>query len=522
VLELLRGSQTPRLEVIPAGSTSYALGEDMIEQAGDAGLMLFPWQCRVIKYACAEKINRTTRGGPLVFTANTIVVIVGRQNGKGGILEARQLGGLFVLHRELQLHTAHQYDTSLRHFTRIERLIVDTPDLAQQVHKISHSHNEEGIVLKQVKTIILGSGAANVRKGRWPELRFKARTSGGGRGFTGDDLYFDECMILNPASIAAIVPTKSARPNTQQWYTGSAGDEDSIVLGQLRRRALDALAGLREERRMYFAEWSVDEAEGYDREDPASMVPANPSLGIMLDPYEILEDELPTFPRVEEYDRERLGVGRYPADPEESRLIPKALSDAMLIPRNSPRYMQPPPAEFALGVAVRPDRSWASISVVWRDGNEDVLDVVDRRRGTRWLKRRIRELRAKWGDRIVAVVIDDHGPGKNLIEEFEAEDDNGGPVEINPVGLDEYGDATAGLYDDMTEPGEITVAHRGHPALVDAMAGAEPRSVGDRWVWKRRGSTDITPLEAVTLARHGLTSYLAAEAAGEVVWGFLA
>jgi hypothetical protein len=520
VHELLRGSQTPRLEVIPPGSSSYALGEDVIELSGSAGLMLFPWQCRVIKYAVAEKLNRSNRGGPLVFTANTIVVVVGRQNGKGSILEARQLGGLFVMHREFQLHTAHQYDTSLRHFTRIERLIIDTPDLAQQVHKISHSHNEEGIILKPVPTLIFGSD--NVRKGRRPELRFKARTSGGGRGFTGDDLYFDECMILNPASIAAIVPTKSARPNTQQWYTGSAGDEDSVVLGQLRRRAVEALEGKREERRMYYAEWSIDEVVGYDREDPESLVPANPSLGLLLDPNEILEDELPTFPRIEEYDRERLGVGRYPADPDESRLVPKSLVEAMRIPFDSPRYGRTPPGPFALGIAVKPDRSWSAISVVWRDGDTDVLDVVDHRRGTRWLKRRVRHLRAKWGDRIVAVVIDDHGPGKNLIEEFEAEDDDGGPVEINPVGLDEYADSTAGLYDDMTEPGEITIAHRGHKALVEAMAGVESRSVGDRWVWKRRGSTDITPLEAATLARHGLLAHLQAEAAGESVWGFLA
>jgi hypothetical protein len=518
--ELLRGSQTPRLEVVPAGASSYALGEDTIDLTGTAGLMLHPWQCRVIKFAMAERVNRSSRGGPLALTASTVVLIVARQNGKGSILESRQLGGLFLLGRELQLHTAHQYDTSLRHFMRIERLILDTPDLEQRVHKISHSHNDEGIILKALPTVILSSG--QVVRGRRPELRFKARTSGGGRGFTGDDLYFDECMILNPAAIAAIVPTKSARVNTQQWYTGSAGDEDSVVLGQLRRRALDALDGKREERRMYFAEWSIDETLGYDREDPASLIPGNPSLGIMLDPYEILEDELPSFPRVEEYDRERLGVGRYPADPEESRLIPKTLVEAMLIPRDSPRYKRTPPGPFALGIAVRPDRSWSAISVVWRDGDTDVLDVVEHRRGTRWLKRRVRKLRAKWGDRIVAVVIDDHGPGKNLIEEFEAEDDDGGPVEVNPVGLDEYGDATAALYDDMTEPGEINVAHRGHRALVEAMAGAEPRSVGERWVWKRRGSTDITPLEAGTLARHGLLAHLAAEAAGEVVWGFLA
>lgn len=273
---------------------------------------------------------------------------------------------------------------------------------------------------------------------------------------------------------------------------------------------------------MYFAEWSVDENAGYDRGAPETLVPANPALGIRITVEFCLDDEQPSFARDEEWDRERLGVGRYPADPEEARLIPRVLSEALAIPYGSPRYMRPPAGVFAAGVAVKPDRSWSSISVVWRDESTDVIDVVDRRRGTRWLKGRVRELRRKWGDRLVAVVIDDHGPGKNLIEEFEAEDDDGGPVEINPVGLDEYGDATAGLYDDMTEPGQITIAHRGHRALVEAMAGVESRSVGERWVWKRTGSTDITPLEAATLARHGLLAYLAAESAGEAVWGFLA
>jgi hypothetical protein len=511
--EELRGSQTPRLELVPGGATSHALGDDMIDLGSSAGLVLDPWQCRVLRYASAERKN--PRGQGLVFVCSTVVVIVARQNGKGSILEVRQLGGLFLLEREFQLHTAHLYDTSLTHFARIEHLVTNTPDLAQRIDKISHSHNEEGIRLKASPTIILGPG--NVRRGRRPELRFKARTSGGGRGFTGDDLYFDEAMILKPESVSAIVPTRSARPNTQQWYTGSAGDENSAQLGKLRKRALDALDGQREERRMYFAEWSVDDQAGYDRDAPESLAPANPALGIRITAEYCLEDEQQSFARSEEWDRERLGVGRYPPDPEESRLIPRALSEAMEIPPDSPRYMRPPEGVFALGVAVRPDRSWASISVMWRDGSTDVLDVIDRRRGTRWLAERLRALRTKWGERIVAVVIDDHGPASTLIEELDADG-----IEVNPVGLDEYAEATLGLYDDMTEPGEVTVAHRGHPALVEAMAAAEPRSVGDRWVWKRKGSSDITPLEAVTLARHGLLAHLAAEAAGESVWGFLA
>jgi hypothetical protein len=94
-------------------------------------------------------------------------------------------------------------------------------------------------------------------------------------------------------------------------------------------------------------------------------------------------------------------------------------------------------------------------------------------------------------------------------------------VEVNWIGLADYADATAALYDDMTRPESVRVAHRGHPGLTTATAGVEERKVGDRWVWKRRGGTDITPLESVTLARHGLQKHLAAgDAAG--LWGFVA
>jgi hypothetical protein len=46
-----------------------------------------------------------------------------------------------------------------------------------------------------------------------------------------------------------------------------------------------------------------------------------------------------------------------------------------------------------------------------------------------------------------------------------------------------------------------TVSHRGDYRLTDAVLGARRRSVGDAWVWDRRGNADITPLVAATLAR---------------------
>jgi hypothetical protein len=53
----LLGVQTPRLELIPEGVESTSLGDDMAAIAADAGLVLDPWQVRVLRYGCAERVD---------------------------------------------------------------------------------------------------------------------------------------------------------------------------------------------------------------------------------------------------------------------------------------------------------------------------------------------------------------------------------------------------------------------------------------------------------------------------------
>jgi hypothetical protein len=119
-------------------------------------------------------------------------------------------------------------------------LIEDTPELDQQVKRVSRSHGEEGIELMN------GS-----------RLRFRTRTKGGGRGFTGDWLGLDEAMILPEMAIGALLPTLSARPDPQVWYMASAVDQDihehGVVLARLRERGL---AG--EDPSLAYFEWSPD------------------------------------------------------------------------------------------------------------------------------------------------------------------------------------------------------------------------------------------------------------------------
>ena len=78
----------PRILRAPA-ATSTA-GPDVAELAEVAGLYHDDWQRMVLDIALAE----TDEGK---WAAFEVGIVVSRQNGKGSILEARELAGLFLL-----------------------------------------------------------------------------------------------------------------------------------------------------------------------------------------------------------------------------------------------------------------------------------------------------------------------------------------------------------------------------------------------------------------------------------------
>src|SRR5690606_27952937 len=127
---------------------------------------------------------------------------VPRQNGKGGVLEARELAGLFLLGERLIVHSAHEFATAEEALERMVALIEGCPDLSRRVKAVKRSHGQEGIYLTNGQ-----------------RLRYRTRTKGGGRGFTADCVILDEAMVLPEAFIGALMPTLSARPNPQLWYT---------------------------------------------------------------------------------------------------------------------------------------------------------------------------------------------------------------------------------------------------------------------------------------------------------------
>jgi phage terminase large subunit-like protein len=398
-----------------------------------------------------------------------------RQNGKGEILIARELMGLFLLQEPLIIHSAHQFDTSLEAFRRLLDRIEENPNLERQVKRISRSHGEEGIELKN------GS-----------RIRFRTRTKGGGRGFSCYCLILDEAMFLPEMFHGALLPTLSAKSqleNPQVWYTGSAVDqlihEHGLVFSRIRERGHRG-----DDPSLAWFEWSVDcsspdELSDETMEDPEAWAQANPGLGIRISVEHVAKEFRSMDKRT--FAVERLGVGDWPRADGLGQMVWSPEQWAALTDTRS-KLVHP----VVMAFDVTPDRRRASIAAAAR--NRDGLfhiEVIDAQNGTGWLAERMRELAARHVPS--KVVCDGVGPAVSLIHELRELG-----VDVEPMTTPEHGQACGVIFDAVEQE---KLRHLGTPELASAVKGAAQRPLGDAWAWSRKNSaTDISPLVACTLA----------------------
>jgi hypothetical protein len=449
----LVGSQTPRLLLEPAGKVSSA-GADAVELAALAGLHLDPWQALALEVGLAE----TAEGRWAAFEC---AVVVGRQNGKNGILEARELAGLFLFGEELVIHSAHQYQTAKEAFYRMRQLIESTPDLERRVDKFYASSLEFSVKLTTGQ-----------------RLRYLARSSGGGRGFTGDCVILDEAFQLGPKEMGALLPTLSARDNPQVWYTSSAPMATSEQLHAVRRRALEG-----SDAALAYLEWSTPDDANVA--DPAAWAMSNPALGIRISE-DYIAKELDALP-LGEFRRERLSIPDMPPDHGQVVIDPTAWAACH-------RPDVEPDGPGVLAVDVNPERSAAAIGFAGFADGVPVVDLVEHSPGTRWVVARLVELSAHT-DR--PVVVDKTSPAGSLIDELQA-----AGVRVQAVSAQDQARACGVLFDLVAAQGLVHIdVEPTSRSLLDALAGAKQRPLGDAWAWSRRNSTvDVSPLVAVTLA----------------------
>lgn len=518
------GYQTPRIShyperlhhgvLVPGGSGMITdAGQAAIELAAMAGLHLDPWEQLVLSEMLAEREqvywNDVLDRALHTFAAYEVGLCVSRQNGKGSILEARELAGLFLLGERVILHTAHEFPTAKEGFQRIEALISQTPELKKEVARggIKWSHGDESITLRSGQRLL-----------------FKTRTKGAARGFTIDTLIFDEAMYLKDEAVAAMQFAVSARPNAQIIFTGSAGDKESEHFGRVRSRAMK-----KTDPRLAYLEWSVDacsdfcedDCEEHDRtyikdehkldeeelarakaELVTSYQKSNPGLGYRLS-VENIESERKGMSR-EVFSRERLGVGDWPVAGEAWRIIDE---ESWLSRYDS---LSRPEGPFTFSIDTTPDGKYSAIVVAGGNGEgavhcevtSEVLGSghvrLDYRPGTDWVVPRAIAIAKR--NRPCKFVIDKGAPAGAYVEALEA-----AGVEVLTPTIRDYAQA-CGVFKRMVLPHEEGpyLAHTNQPVLTLAVSNAEKRDLAELWAWdKRNASGDISPLVAATHAVYG-------------------
>ena len=455
----LLGVQAPRFSFAPESFSNAAV--EVIDLMSQVGMPLDEWQGN----ACEIMLGERRDGSWAAFEFG---LIVARQNGKGGVLEARELGGLFLFGEKHIIHSAHEEGTAAEAFLRMKNLIDGTEWLAKRVHKMVGSPGKQLIEL---------------RSGQ--RLSYKTRTASGGRGFSAPTVILDEAQNLTSRQIAALMPVVSAQPNAQLIYAGT------VMAGARTFRGIVDRGRGKIGDRLAYAEWSSPDDAASD--DEQALAQANPAMGIRI-PLEYIRAERESLIAAgaePEFRMERMSI--WPAVDALGSVIPVAdWAKAQDLTAGMSTG-----AEVALGVAISPARDWASVGIAGHRGDGTTyVELVKHAIGTDWLIPYLSGLVSRVNPS--AVCVDQQGPAGTLLPALGAA---GLTVRVSDTAAYK---AACGGFVDAVKSGRII--HRGQQPLTDAAHGVKERTVGDAWVYARRDSgVLVSPLEAVTLAVWGLT-----------------
>jgi Phage Terminase len=322
-----------------------------------------------------------------------------------------------------------------------------------------------------------GSEAVNWRTGSVFGISASGKKSG--HGFTLDLPFIDEAFAqVDDRLVQSFRPAMVTRRDAQLWILSTAGTEESVFL---RDRVDDGRARVEADERsgVAYFEWSAPDDWAID--DRATWRAAMPALGFTIDEDTIAAD----FETMDRDEFARAYLNRWA--PKGVPVFELGAWLACQDPASSTT------GAVSFGVDVAPDRSTASIAAAGARSDGRVhVELVERRAGTDWIVGRVAELVERWHP--PAIAVDPASPAGSLLPEL---------AQVRaPVTLctgRAYGQACGAFFDDVSIR---RLAHRGQPALDDAVIGARKRSLGDAWAWARSpDAADPAPLIAATLAR---------------------
>ena len=440
----------PTFSTVPPGDD--ATGADCVDLAHGYGVPLDDWQQQVVRGVLTECDG--------VWSSSQAGLVVSRQSGKGQVLLALELFGLYELGEQI-LHTAHAVKTSSDAFRRLWSVIQSHADLERRVARHSQMIGAEYVELD--------SGA---------RIAFSTRSASAGRGLTLDRLIVDEAEDLPAAEISALQPTTFSRPRAQAIYAGTAPQpiHDSEAFATLRKSAHERLNP-----RLCWWEWCAE--YGSDIDDRELWVRVNPAVASGRVPIQAIADDRAVLPP-DAFRAERL-----------SMWVPRAADGQVFDPADWDGLCDPgsvPVADLAIGVDSPPSRDTATVALAGKraDGRLHV-EWYETRPGVQWVPEWID---SHVTDRVRAVVCDE----RNAVAELEWDAHKLRPQR---VGHRDVAVAAGLLWDAITEQ---RIRHRGQVELSRGVLSARQRPLGQAFAWDRKAAGSSV-LIAASLAVFGVT-----------------
>lgn len=455
-----------------------------------AGKPLDPWQVESCELMMAVRDGR--------WACTDYAEWVARQNGKGALLEARVLAGFFLFGEQLIAWSAHEYKTAMEAFRRVKTLIkrlgrvVDRKGLLIEVQlgvdrwclvKVNNTNGDEGLERLDTEQ----------------RIKFIARSKGSGRGFTAGVQIIDEAFAYTDLHQDALAPTTLAVENEQTIYmsTPPLNGMSAGPMYALRERADaggDDSLGYRDWGLGGWLEDRVDadraDPEFVDVDDESHWPPTCPALAvgrITIRKLQILRRKLGKVG----YAREVLGLWPRPV-----KIGGGVIGLELWESRQDPGSRPGDALVFAVDVSPG-GRSAAIASGGRRDDGRLHGKVVDYRPGTAWVAARVAELKLRYRPR--AILLYPAGPAGALLADLQ----EAGVDPALVVGR-EMAQACGALVNDLTDD---RIRFCDQEPLNTAVGQATSRELADAWAWDLKGSGDICPLVAVTLAAHGFRVY---------------
>jgi hypothetical protein len=250
----LAGKTTPRLWTPPLRTLNRrtSRGYEICEFAEMAGEPLLPWGEWLVKHAMELNPDGTYR-------FRIVLVLAGRQNTKSSIKRTVSLWRLYMDGARTILGLAQDVALAREQWQLCQETIHAHPDLEAEWGGVRNVNGDERFWVR--------SG------GRY---LIRAMNRKAGRGYSIDEANIDELREQHDwKAWSAVSKTMMARDSAQLWAMSNAGDDESVVLNQLRDAALagrDPSIGI--------FEWSAP--DGCELDDPKAIAQANPGLGYVI------------------------------------------------------------------------------------------------------------------------------------------------------------------------------------------------------------------------------------------------